>query len=235
MKHTFLLFYFHTKKVNVTFLLFLITTILLSINACETSTTPLDNIIDVTADEYMSLNIGDIRQFYMPYSINDTIYTVWKITGKTFRSDSTEVFISEWYTYNYNPRNKYLEYNFIRDGFYYFTELEKSSKVSGNPYFEQKLAKIKPHDGDIWLQTAGFINPGSPKDSITAKHLDKFVTPVGAFKEVYSFVSSIGSKTYYAKYYGFLGISFSDNKSDLFIVNYMKIKGKEIGKYVYMK
>jgi hypothetical protein len=210
---------------------YLILASLLSITACEKSTEPLDGIINPSSNEYMSLNIGDIRQFSMPYSTNDTIYTVWKITGKTFRSDGIEVFISEWSTYDYRPQNKYLEHCFIKDGFYYFTELEKSLKVNGNPYFEQKLAKIKPQEGDTWLQTEGF-NPG---DSITAKRIYNFVTPAGTFFDVYSFVSIFGSKTYYSKYYGYLGISFSDDRSDLFIVNYMKIKGKEIGKYVEMK
>lgn len=216
--------------------LFPIILLLLSVAGCKSSPTEVIN----TNDDYMSLNVGDIRQCYMPYSANDTIYTVWKITGKTFRSDSTEVFTSEWYTYNYDPRNRYFEYYFIRDGFLYSTQLEKTSTLLGNPYDEQKLAEVKPHEGDTWLQTVGYINPDSTQDYFTAKHLDEFDTPAGKFKDVYCFIGNNGSpnteqgKTFYAKYFGYLGISFTDSLSQLFVVNYMKINGKEIGKYVQM-
>ncbi len=216
------------------FLLFMSIIILSFSTACDTSTAPLNEITSITTDEYMTLNVGDIRQFYMPYSNNSTVYTVWRITGKTFRTDSTEVFINEWYTSIYSSYSRRIEYSFIRDGFYYYTELEKTSKIPGNPYFEQKLAKIKPHDGDKWLQTAGVLGQGVPPDSLTAKHLDEFETPAGVFYDIYSFTGPGGEKTYYAKYFGYLGISFTTDKRDLFIVNYMKINGREIGKYVKM-
>jgi hypothetical protein len=41
----------------------------------------------------MSLNVGDINNTVCHYSNNPEIHTVWKIAGKTHRSDGTEVFI----------------------------------------------------------------------------------------------------------------------------------------------
>lgn len=222
--------------------LFIDFVILLFISACENSNEPIDS-----SNEYMSLNVGDIRQYSMPYSANPEIHTVWKITGKTYRSDSTEVFIGEWYIYNLDPRNKRVSYYFIRDGFFYSTELEESSEYPGNPYFEQKLAKVKPNDSDKWMQIVGYINPDSTKDYLTARYLGEYDTPAGKFQDVYNLISSQQledssqvlegseqSRIYYAKYWGHLGIAFTDKQSDLFIVNYMKIKDKEIGQFISM-
>ncbi len=208
---------------------FSIVFLLLSVDGCKSSPTEVIN----TDNYYMSLNVGDIRQYSMPYSTVNTIHTVWKITGKTFRSDSTEVFISEWYTSNYYPQNRRIEYNFIRNGFFYSTGLDSSSNTE-NPFFEQKLAEIKPHDGDTWLQIAGYINPDSTQDSLTAKHLGEFDTPAGKFQDVYSFVLPNSITIYYAKQFGHLGISIGDDKSSMLLVNYIKINGREIGNYVKM-
>lgn len=218
---------------------FLISIILLGILGCENSTEPIDEN-DLNA--YMSLHIGDIRQFHMPYSSFDTIYTLTKVTGKTFRSDGTEVFITEWYTYNLNNENKYLTYDFIRDGYYITTKLDstKTYTYPGNPYDEQKLAKINPIENETWLQIEGYYNPDSSQYYLTAKHLDYYETPAGKFKDVFCFINTRGepntegSKTYYAKYYGYLGIAFTDDIRDLFIVNYLKINGKEVGNYIDM-
>ncbi len=203
---------------------------------CENSNEPLD-----ITNEYMSLNIGDFRQYCMPYSNNPEIHAVWKIVGKTFRSDGTEVFITEWYFYSYDSNNKYVSYYFIRDGFLIYTELEKTSTYQGNPYSEQRLAKLAPNNGDVWLQTVGYINPDSSMDYLTAKYLNNFNTPARKFKDVFSLVSSRGtsgtevSEIYYAKYYGHIGYSVIGDSSSFLLVNYMRIKGKEVGKYAEME
>ena len=217
---------------------------LIIFNSCKNSTEPVldDNYVnsDINTDEFMSLHVGDIRQYNMPYSSLNTLYQVWKISGTTFRTDDTKVFICNWYAYNYNPQNERIFYEFIRDGYLYYTELEKSSQFPGNPYFEQKLAEIKPHDGDDWLQTIGYYNPDSSQDHLTVKYLDKLETPMGKFKDVYSLISSRGipgtevSKIYYARYFGHIGYSVIGDQSSFLLVNYMKINGKEVGKYIKM-
>jgi len=205
---------------------------LLNNSGCKSSTEPNDDSIN---NEYMSLNIGDIRQFYMPYNSGLTEHSVWKVTGKTHRSDGLEVFISEWYILNYSPQNKTIEYNFIKDGYYYYTKLDSTTDVPGNPFFEQRLAKIRPNNGDKWLQTsASYFDPKYPIDSVKAAHLDSYSTPAGVFKDVFSFEFTGGGKSYYAKYFGYIGAAFSTDPNDLFIANYVKIKGKEMGKYFKM-
>lgn len=210
--------------------------VLFIVIGCENSNEPLD-----IANEYMSLNIGDIRQYCMPYSNNPEIHTVWKIVGKTHRSDCTEVFTTEWYYYSYDANNKYVSYYFIRDGFLFYTELEKSSTYPENPYSVQRLAKIIPNDGDVWLQTVGYLNPDSSKDFLTAKHLNDFNTPAGKFKDVFALISSKGtsgtevSEIYYTKYFGHLGYSVIGDSSSFLLVNYISVKGREVGKYVEME
>lgn len=219
------------KRGNSIAFLFLIIISFLIISGCKTSTEPKDDSIN---DEYMSLNIGDIRQFYMPYNPNITEHSVWEVTGKTHRSDGLEVFISEWYQTYYSPQSRRIEYDYIKDGYFYETQLDSTTEVPGNPFYEQRLAKIKPNDGDRWLQTAGYFDPKYPIDSIIAAHLDTYSTPAGEFKDVFSFEFTGGSKTYYAKYYGYLAMAFSTDPSDLYTANYVKIKGKEMGKYFKM-
>lgn len=215
---------------------FIFFSVLFILFGCESSNEPFD-----IANEYMSLNIGDFRQYCMPYSNNPEIHAVWKIIGKAYRSDGTEVFITEWYFYSYDSNNKYVSYYFIRDGFLIYTELEKTSTYQGNPYSEQRLAKIFPNDGDVWLQTLGYLNPDSSMDYLTAKHLNDFSTPASKFKDVFSLVSSRGtsgtevSEIYYAKYYGHIGYSVIGDSSSLLLVNYMRINGREVGKYVEME
>ncbi|MDH7605133.1 MAG: hypothetical protein QHH13_09550 [Melioribacter sp.] len=221
------------NNIKINFISFVFTFIVFG---CESSNEPFD-----FANEYMSLNIGDIRQYCMPYSNNPEIHTVWKIVGKTYRSDGQEVFLTEWYYYSYDPNNKYVSYYFIRDGFLYFTELEKSSNYPENPYSEQRLAKILPEDGDIWMQTVGYLNPDSSKDYLTAKHLNEFNTPASKFKDVFAIISSKGtsdteiSEIYYAKYFGHIGYSVIGDSSSFLLVNYMSIKGREVGNYVEME
>ena len=223
--------YFYKRRNNI-ILIFFIMICLLYLTSCKHSTEPNDNFI--FDDDYMSLNVGDIRQFYMPYNSVLTEHSVWEVTGKTHRSDGVEVFISEWYTLNYFPESRRLEYDYIKDGYLYETQLDSTTDVPGNPFYEQRLAKIRPNDGDKWLQTAGYFDPKYPIDSIVAQHLDSYNTPAGEFKDVFSIEFTGGSKTYYAKYYGYLAMAFSTAPSDLFIVNYLKIKGREMGKYFKM-
>ncbi|MGK9477380.1 hypothetical protein ACSSV9_11235, partial [Melioribacter sp. OK-6-Me] len=116
-----------------------------------------------------------------------------------------------------------------------------TSTYQGNPYSEQRLAKISPNDGDVWMQTVGFLNPDSSMDYLTAKYLVDLNTPASKFKDVFSLVSSRGtsgtevSEIYYAKYYGHIGYSVIGDSSSFLLVNYMRINGKEVGKYVEME
>ena len=222
------------------YLVLLVSIFLSVVNGCKKAPTEVS-----TSDNnnYMSLHVGDVRQLYTPYSSMDTIYMLWKVTGKTFRSDDLEVYKSEWYTYNLNPQNSYYQYNFIRDGYYYGTQLDSTSTYPGNPYFEQKLAEINPKEGDTLLQIVGLYDPDSTQKYIYAKYLGSFKTPAGIFNNVFCFVNYESSanhyrevsETFYTKQFGYLGITtVKDSLKNLLVVNYMDINGNKIGNYVDM-
>ncbi len=190
----------------------------------------------------MSLHVGDIRELYMT-TPNDTAYSLWKITGKARRPDGQEVFISEWYINSLDSNDMYYSFDFIRDGYYYGTEMDSSSEYPENPYLEEKLAPINPFDGETFIQTAGVHNLDTSQDYNNARHLIDFDTPAGKFNNVYCIIGNRGApysvqvKTYYAKDWGYLGIEYIVSQgyvSERAVVNYMKINGMEIGKYVDM-
>ena len=218
----------------------IITFIILGIVFMGCKKTPSE--VNPIEDNYMSLHVGDIRQFYLTKS-TDTSFALWKITGKTLRSDGQEVFISEWFINNLDSSRMYYTHEFIRGGYYYATGMDSTSGYPGNPYLEEKLAPVNPSDGETFIQIAGVNNPDTSQDYNTVKDLGEFDTPAGKFENVYNIIgirgaSSIQVNTYYAKNWGYLGIEYinphSDSSNLSSIVNYMKINGQEIGKYVDM-
>lgn len=181
--------------------------------------------------DYISLHVGDIRQLHYIYSPVSSIYTLWKITGITLRSDSLPVFISEWHSNKLISEDAWTEYNFIRDGFYYSTLIDSSSPYKDNPFWEEKLAEVNPHSNDTWLHTPNV--PDSLKEYIVVKYIGDLKTPIATFKNVYAMDYS-GLLIYYTQFWGYIGTADENVPNSLFIVNYMKINGKEIGQYVEM-
>ncbi len=213
------------KNVLIQFLGFVLLFSLFSCSSKNTSTGPEES------NNYMSLSVGDIREYYDPI-IGD--YEVWKITGKTKRSDGTDVYIGEWSS-NLDSmssdstslsRTSYLA---IIGNYFVSTNLEKDPN-SINPYGEQRLAEISPKEGDTWVHTLGV--PDSEKVYFTAKYVGNFETLAGELKDVYGYTLSNFLTVYYAKDFGHVGSSSPGDSSYNFTINYSKINGKEIGKFV---
>jgi len=202
---------------KILFTLFFFPALLSQFNCNSNSTEP-----ETTAN-YMSLSVGDIREYY-DSTMGD--YQIWEIIGKTKRSDSTEVFIGKWLSSMDTTYQGTVSYYAIRGNYFVSTELEKTNN-SENPYFEQRLAEINPKDGDRWIDILGV--PDSEITYFTAKYVGKYKTPASEFKDVYGYTLADYFTVYYANDFGH--IATGDSTFGISI-NYAKINGREIGKFM---
>jgi len=189
-------------------------------SSCESSTET------ESPTPYISLHVGDVRQYFFEV---DSSYTKWSIIGETYRTDGQKVFIGVYGEGTMDDTTSNSFY-FIRDGYFYGTELDTTSEEDikkTNPFWEQRLAKLFPEDGDKWLHTDGDV------DSIyfVAKYEGEKSTPAKDFKNVYAFTLDTLMKTYYAEGYGHIGSSPINGNNEL-LLNYLKINGEEYGEYV---
>ncbi|VAX21286.1 hypothetical protein MNBD_IGNAVI01-1873 [hydrothermal vent metagenome] len=175
---------------------------------------------------YMSLHVGDVRQYF---SEKDSVYDTWYIVGETHRTDGQKVFIGTNEFGSLEDTARYFYY-FIRDGYFYSTEIDTNSEgwdLPGNPYVEQRLGKTFPKDGDKWIH----IDGNKKEQYFTAKYIGSKSTPAKDFKNVYGFQLDSILTVYYAEGFGHIGISFLEKNISI-LVNYVKVNGKEYGEYI---
>ena len=181
---------------------------------------------------YMSLNIGDIRQYYVA---PDNFYIQWEVIGKTFRADSVITFIvNESYILPNGIFNATTHY-FIRDGYFIKTNID-SPLTTANTFNEERLAKIYPTNGENFL-----INIGAPDTNklfMNVKIIDSLETNAITFKEIAEYEqiknnNPTGFKSFYAKRYGHIGsIINTGNYEVKILLNYLKTNQYELGSYV---
>ncbi len=195
--------------------------LLVVLSTCDSSTETGNPI------PFMSLHVGDVRQYFIEA---DSTYTTYSIIGETFRTDGQKVFIgiSKWG--NSGDTTSHQAYYFIKDGYYYSTQLDTNSEgwdLEDNPYVEQRLAKLFPQDGEKWILIDGMKSP----QYFTANFEGAKSTPAKDFKNVFGFSLDTLLTTYYAEGYGHIGALFTSSNISV-LANYLKIDGKEYGKYV---
>lgn len=195
--------------------------IFLFISACDSTET--DN--QKSVQSYVFLNIGDMRQIRGEYN-GLSYYETDEITGKTKRADSLEVYVMKITNQLYGA--VWDEYYFIRDGYYYWTDLDSTSgseMLFGHPYNEQRLAKVNPTKGDSWHRY--------PKDtsSFTVEFQDVKTALAGQFFDVCALnLSSPNMTIYYAANYGYIGTAI--DSIDEYSITYVKSGEKEKGELV---
>lgn len=175
------------------------------------------------AAPYISLSIGDVRQYY---SESDSSYSQLSIIGETRRTDGQKVFISEYIDGSSNRQF----YNFIKDGYMYSTQLDTNSldwNLRNNPFVEQRLAKLYPVEGDKWISIDGEDKLSYFRASFDGNKR----TSVKIIKNVFSYTLDTMLIEYYAQGYGHMGITSFDGSNPSF-VNYLKVNGREYGEYV---
>ena len=151
------------------------------------------------------------------------------VVGSLNRQDGAEVFAIEW-TSGIQKSDTY--YYMIKDGFYMATELDSDSHAP-NPFWEQRLAKIHPVNGETWKHTLG-----SP-DSIfiTASYHTEMQTFCGKFSDVYGFtlIETRAGQTdtiltpFYAENIGYIGTCLNSDPQTFASTSYIKVANQEYG------
>jgi hypothetical protein len=181
---------------------------------------------------YMSLNVGDIRQYYVA---PDNFYIQWEVISKTLRADSIETFtINESYILPNGIFNA-TTYYFIKDGYFIKTNID-TTLTSTNTFNEERLAKIYPSNGENFLINIGASDTN--KLFMNVKMIDSLETNVITFKEIAEYEqiknnNPTGFKSYYAKRYGHIGSIIHTRTDEVkILLNYLKTNQYELGSYV---
>ena len=212
-------------RVNMIILFFIIPLIFLN---CDNfmSGTPSNPFYNST---YMSLDVGDVRQII---SVQDSATLLWTIFGTTQRKDGVSVFCMEWKS---GTTSIDTQYYLIKDGYFLGTDLDTTTRtdldIRVNPFNEQRLAKIHPSEGNVFVHTIG------ESDSMYLySHREESVkTFCGLFDDVYSF-SIFGNlesmqmlRTYYARGVGYIGTAGFYSSDIAFSVSYIKLRNITMG------
>jgi hypothetical protein len=203
-------------------ILVLIITILSFCGCRNNSTEPLP----ITTSNYMPLNVGDVRQLVYPA---DSATVLMKVIGKLSRKDGAEVFAMEWTTGIQKPDTQYY---MIKDGFYTATELDSDSHAP-NPFWEQRLAKLHPVNGETWKHTLG----SSDSTFFTASYYQEVQTFCRKFTNVYGFIlmeTRAGNTDtimtpFYAESIGFIGTGLNGDLQLFASASYIKVANQEYG------
>ena len=193
-----------------------------AVQGCESSTENEPNESD------LYFHIGDVSQYLYA---NDTTYQQDKIIGQTRRSDNLKVFIKEILYKSKRGISQHLSYEFVRDGYYFSTELEKTtdSLYKDNPYKEFKYNKVNITQGGNWKAAEGI--PDSINIQFSVKNVDELETPAGKFTNIYSvyyYDKTMNTEVdqFYSKEYGRLG---SRDNWEKILLNYVKRENIELG------
>ncbi len=190
---------------------------------CNTNTAPQEDA------NYMFLNVGDTREYYLP---DIDIYMMIKITGTTKRADNQVVYIGEWSSNSELDSNESVSYYFIKDGYFRSTYLDTVNALNENetnPFNEQKLAKIKPVSGDTWQVFDGSTDSTY---AVSTVYIGSMETPASSFGNVFAFEFDNILSAYYARGVGHIGAKSYKPDSAPILANYIKVNNEEYGKIV---
>ncbi len=130
------------------------------------------------AHTYTPLRQGNVRQVMY---VHDSSTVRMQEIAPVRRSDGVEVTPMLWF---YGTQAPDTLYYYIKDGFFTGTALSASGE-SANPFFEQRIGKAQPVDGDSWKSIPA--DPGS--NEFVARFFSERATAIGSFKNVFGFVA----------------------------------------------
>jgi len=202
--------------------------VLISVLLCACSKSSVSS--EAAASSYMLLNVGDVRQLVYQ---NDSSTVRWNIVGTTKRKDGTDVFIGQYIPGTEPPDTAYY---FLRDGYFLSTLLDTSANWGynpTNPYWEQKLARLYPTNGEQWHIIVG----ENDSTSFVAAHFQEKKVLCGNFLDVYGFTYTYYSNgmldtmltPFYAPNIGFIGTDINRDLQPDVSASYLKVGGREMG------
>lgn len=215
--------------IKIIFMFFLMT-----LNSCDKSPTEINYYNEYKP--YMTLKIGDIRQYF---SSSDNFYLQWKITDTTYRSDGLKVFVIEELIFNSSITFKTVHYNYTNNEYFIETQLDTifDPKINiENPFLEERLAKIYPLDNQVFIRNIGSLE--TEKVYFKINLLDSLETPIAKFKNVAKYIqfdadSLNGIYVYYAPEIGHIGSTLlRENSSSEVFIKYIKVNDFELGEYI---
>ncbi|MBU2506934.1 MAG: hypothetical protein KJ799_09445 [Bacteroidetes bacterium] len=207
--------------------------VILSIISCESTTEPIKI---AEKKPFMSLSVGDIRQylnetegFYMQIVVLDTTK---RIDGKTvFALEESIIFPDAIF--------KATNYYFINSEYFIQTELDtvRTSAINyENPFYEKRLAKIYPNEGDYFLMMIGDVD--SAKVFFSVNIIDSLETPAKTFKNVAEYKKNDSDTTrnlriFYTQVFGHIGLLFGNQNGFAKVyATYLKVGTNELGVYI---
>ena len=187
---------------------------------------------------YMTLQIGDIRQYY---STGNGMFMSVEITDTIRRTDNQKMYVTKNNFYTLFGYYTVITYSFIRDGYFWESQLdtlESLNAFTNNPYIENKIMSIYPKDGESF-----YLMEGAP-DSINQyrklKYIGSFITPLKIYEdvvecEIITSDSSIQLHNYYSPEFGIIGMVIKEqNDSTTIYPVYLKVGDREFGNYIYL-
>ncbi|KAF0147514.1 MAG: hypothetical protein FD143_3056 [Ignavibacteria bacterium] len=212
-------------------------TLLLTIYSCENTTEPVKTEEVVP---YMSLHVGDIRQYYEETS---GVRFQWSVIDTVYRTDGQKVYaVKESWLFESGLYTVILYY-YIHDGYFIQTDLESNAKQSGetglaktNNFNEQKLAPVYPKAG-MYCFDEKELND-SLKIFLRVRFVNSFATDIALFNTVAELNivrkdNTTRNYIYYAPHWGHIG-SVADNQNNKaqMLANYIKVNNEEIGNHL---
>ncbi|HQF43847.1 MAG TPA: hypothetical protein PK073_13140 [Ignavibacteriaceae bacterium] len=204
-----------SKKIILSVLIFSIYNLLIS---CSESVEPTKSALS-----YVPITVGDERQIVFTEDSSTIFY---EVTGTVNRSDGMEVYKYSWYYGTDTIRN--IEYYGIKDGFFISTKLDtvrdSSYYLPSNPYFEQKLAKLYPNNGDTWQSIPG----DSSSLYFIAQDIGTQHTFAGTFNNCYGYRLDNIISANYSKGIGHIASTFP-SYSFAYLSSYIKVNNRVYG------
>jgi hypothetical protein len=195
--------------------------IVLQLSCAEPTDPPVE-----PESNYAPLNKGDIRQIVFAF---DSSTFLMRVLDSRKRQDGRDVFGME-QTEGTQPPDTF--YYLIKDGYYMATDLQLHQD-SINPFYEQRLAKVHPVNGEIWQHFEGETYPHYLK----AIFFNEIATLCATFKNVFGVMltDSLGRvdtilTVFYAENVGWIGSDIDNDFQPDASLTYAKVADREIGK-----
>lgn len=205
---------------------------------CNSPSEPISANEEEPLDPFMSLNIGDMTQYYVEA---DNLRLQNSMVDTVLRSDGTKMFVNEYSIFS-TDGGLFIGtiYSFIRDGYYWTSEIDTVFEPyfnELNPFNEQKIINVFPKGTEHFLRIVGV--PDSEKVYHNIDILDSLRIGIKTFYNVEKceLIQPDSSATqitlYYAEGFGHVKTIFKNENGEAeATATYIRIGDREVGQFV---